>query len=92
MLDASIAAPVSVPATGRSNTLGGLSQTWCDSRGVPFVDATDALEARAAKGELVYQAFDTHLSTAGHEVVAELLLETFQNPNPPTNKSVSPQE
>jgi hypothetical protein len=56
---------------------------------VPFVDATDALEARAAKGELVYQAFDTHLSTSGHEVVAELLLKTLKNLNQITNNSVS---
>ncbi len=45
---------------------------------VPFIDATPRLKERAAAGELVYLPFDSHLSSRGHAVVAELIIEALR--------------
>lgn len=39
------------------------------ARGIPYVDALDALSAAQSAGELVYGRVDTHLSARGHAVV-----------------------
>ncbi len=53
--------------------------TWlaqaCGNHGIPFVDLTDTLREGAARGELVYQPFDTHLAPDGHRRVTEVLVE-----------------
>lgn len=40
---------------------------------VPFVDMTPALQESAKAGNAVYLPLDTHLSPAGHDVVADVL-------------------
>jgi hypothetical protein len=67
-----------LPGLPRETSLGVMLQQFCESQGLPYVDATEALTQRAAAGELVYQPFDTHLSAFGHEVVAELLAAKLQ--------------
>jgi len=66
--------PASTSDPSYQQTLGGLLKSLCGSLGVPFLDATGGLEARASRGEIVYQPFDTHLSSLGHEVIAELVV------------------
>jgi hypothetical protein len=61
----------------RETSLGVCLQKFCESRQIAYVDATDALLREAANGKLVYQAFDTHLSPLGHEVVADLIGEAL---------------
>ena len=39
------------------------------ARGIPYVDALDALAAARSAGEGVYGRVDTHLSARGHAVV-----------------------
>lgn len=46
-------------------------QQLCEQLEVPFLDATEVLSKHAAAGQLVYQSMDTHLSSRGHEVVAD---------------------
>jgi len=67
--------PRSVADPSYDQTLGGLLNSLCGSLGVPYVDATERFEARASEGEIVYQPYDTHLSSIGHEVVANLVVE-----------------
>jgi hypothetical protein len=47
--------------------------------GVPFVDAMPALRNLAAQGELVYRPYETHISSLGHEAVAQALLSHPSN-------------
>jgi hypothetical protein len=51
----------------------------CNQMKVAFVDSTTRLKEHASTGALVYQSMDTHLSPVGHEIVAELLVETLEN-------------
>lgn len=53
-------------------------KTLCDLLEVTFVDTTPGLTERAAAGELVYQAMDTHLSPSGHAIVSELLVDALR--------------
>jgi lysophospholipase L1-like esterase len=48
---------------------------FCISLNVPFIDATTALKERTAAGDLVFQPFDTHLNSLGHEIVAGLVAD-----------------
>jgi hypothetical protein len=52
---------------------------YCEILNVPYVDATAALRAATAEGELVYIPFDTHLNDRGHEIVADLIVDAIQN-------------
>ncbi|WP_437963547.1 GDSL-type esterase/lipase family protein [Sorangium sp. So ce260] len=61
------------PQASEQDSLAPWLRRLCEQRGVTFVDTTEALTARARAGELVYLPFDTHLSAAGHRVVAEVL-------------------
>jgi hypothetical protein len=68
------------PVTGENegtDTLEGRLRSWCDSIGVPFIDATTRFRSRSTAGELVYLPYDTHLSPAGHRVLADLLVENL---------------
>lgn len=48
-------------------------KNFCRNRKVSFIDATEKLEAAAQKGVLVYKPMDTHLSEAGHILLADTL-------------------
>lgn len=51
-----------------------LLRAFCAAESIPFLSATPALEAQAARGELGYLATDTHWQTKGQAVVLEPLL------------------
>ncbi len=57
----------------------------CDELDVVFVDTTEALEAKAADGELVYYPLDSHLTPLGHEVVSRLVVDTITDVTKKTN-------
>jgi hypothetical protein len=66
-------------------TLAHALEHLCAELGVVFVDTTPALREHA-RTEPVYQPLDTHLSMAGHRVVAELVigaLERLEIPRAP---------
>ena len=46
---------------------------FCAGKGIEFLDLTPALREAAQAGTLVYQPFDTHLTAAGHRIVAEAI-------------------
>jgi hypothetical protein len=49
----------------------------CREVGATFVDTTAALKRQAAAGELGFLPMDTHLSPAGHRLVAALIAEAI---------------
>lgn len=55
-------------------SMGVCLRQFCEARQITYVDATEALQQEAAHGKLVYQAFDTHLSPLGHQIVADLIV------------------
>ena len=59
------------------NAMGAVLQEFCAAQQIRFVDATDALQAQSNAGRLVYQTFDTHLSPAGHRVMADLISDAL---------------
>ncbi len=52
-------------------------QRLCSQLSVTFIDTTERLTAAASAGELVYQSMDTHLSPRGHQIVADMLVQTL---------------
>ena len=56
-------------------TIGFYLAKLCDQWQVPFVDMTGPLKKLAANGEMVYLPYETHLSDAGHALVADHLVE-----------------
>ena len=50
-----------------------LMRRFCAVRGIPFLDTTDALQARFLSGENVYFPDESHLNERGHAVVADAL-------------------
>ena len=50
-----------------------LMRRFCDGEGIPFLDLTDALQARVEGGENMYFPDESHLNEAGHAVVADSL-------------------
>ena len=50
-----------------------LMQRFCDERGIPLLDTTEALTARFTAGENVYFPDESHLNERGHAVVADAL-------------------
>jgi hypothetical protein len=54
----------------------------CREVGATFVDTTAALKRQAAEGELGFLAMDTHLSPAGHRLVAALIAEAIIGRDP----------
>jgi hypothetical protein len=66
------------PTIGDGEDLSSWLDPLLSEHGVRFVDASPALRAAADRGELVYPPFDIHLSARGHEVVADLMVETLR--------------
>lgn len=62
----------------KESTISAHLETLCGELGILFVDATAPLKAHADQGELVYLPFDTHLSPAGHTIIADLLGEAIK--------------
>jgi hypothetical protein len=54
----------------------------CREMGATFVDTTAALKRQAAGGELGFLPMDTHLSPAGHRLVATLIAEAIMGREP----------
>ena len=50
-----------------------LMRRFCDERGIPLLDTTDALTARFLDGDNVYFPDESHLNETGHAVVADAL-------------------
>ena len=53
--------------------LNGLMKDFCAAQGIPFLDLTDDLRARLARGANVYFPDDSHWNAAGHETAATAL-------------------
>lgn len=64
-----------------NQTLSFYLARLCGNWQVPFVDMTGPLKKLAAKGEMVYLPYETHLSGSGHALVAEHLVEVLSQPN-----------
>jgi lysophospholipase L1-like esterase len=50
-----------------------LMQQFCEERGIPMIDTTDALTQRFTRGENVYFPDESHLNERGQAVVADTL-------------------
>ncbi|HTQ49964.1 MAG TPA: hypothetical protein VMJ12_04580 [Candidatus Acidoferrales bacterium] len=70
-----IAAMPGVPADSSVQAMLG---PFCASNDIPYLDCTPELCARAMAGELVYQPMDTHLSSRGHQIVADLIARRLE--------------
>jgi lysophospholipase L1-like esterase len=53
--------------------LNGLMREFCDEEGIPFLDLTETLQGRLARGQNVYFPDDSHWNAAGHETAAAAL-------------------
>lgn len=62
------------PGLPAETSMGVGLRPFCETQQIVYVDATEALQREAARGKLVYQAFDTHLSPLGHQIVADLIV------------------
>jgi hypothetical protein len=56
-----------------------LMASFCAEAGIPFLDVTPALQARAAAGDHVYFPFESHLNETGEAVVADTLAAFLQS-------------
>lgn len=77
-LGPSLTTAVPIQDMPESMTLATHLGQLCKELNVPFVDATPLLRAAAASGELVYLAYDTHLSVQGHQVVSAALVDVIR--------------
>ena len=50
-----------------------LMRRFCEERGIPLLDTTDALTARFIAGENVYFPDESHLNERGHAIIADTL-------------------
>jgi lysophospholipase L1-like esterase len=50
-----------------------MMKRFCDARGIPLLDTTDALTAHFLSGENVYFPDESHLNERGHAIVADAL-------------------
>jgi hypothetical protein len=57
-----------------------MMRRFCDERGIPLLDTTDALTARFLGGENVYFPDESHLNETGHAVVADALAAYLRLP------------
>lgn len=65
---------IDVDAMGRNRLAQNrMLRRFCEEAGIPFVDTTDALQARVDAGENVYFPSESHLNETGQAVVAETL-------------------
>lgn len=62
-----------------TETLGFHLAALCAELDVPFINAAPILQAAAGRGELVYLPADTHLSSAGHRLVAEQIVTAVRD-------------
>jgi GDSL-like Lipase/Acylhydrolase family len=53
--------------------MNGLMRDFCAQEGIEFLDLTEALEARVARGQNVYFPDDSHWNAAGHETASDAL-------------------
>ena len=53
--------------------MNGLLRDFCAQEGIAFLDLTEALQARVARGQNVYFPDDSHWNAAGHETASEAL-------------------
>jgi hypothetical protein len=53
--------------------MNGLMRDFCAQEGIEFLDLTESLQARVAKGQNVYFPDDSHWNAAGHETASEAL-------------------
>ena len=53
-------------------------RSLCARLGVEYLDVTESLSEHAAQGELVFQSMDTHLSTIGHQIVADQIVAKLE--------------
>ena len=58
-------------------TLAFYLQSLCERLNVALLDMTPHLKDEAASGALAYLPMDTHLSTNGHAIVGEAIVETL---------------
>ena len=57
----------------KDQTLAWHLEQVCQNLNVPFIDTTPSLRKNVAEGKLVYHPYETHFSSLGHMVVADLL-------------------
>jgi hypothetical protein len=67
----------------QAKTMAAYLGALCKKLDVPFLDLTPILKEHALRGELVYQPLDTHLSPAGHRIVADALEAMLAPAKPP---------
>ncbi len=77
-------APVALPDADsweipESQTLACHLKQLGDKLEVPFVDMTPAFRKSAAAGDLPYLPRDTHLSSLGHQIVSDALVEPLRS-------------
>ena len=70
----------STDVVGDGDGLAAALRRLCAAQHVIFVDATAALREKTRAGELVYLPLDTHLSAAGHAVLADLVTAALRAP------------
>jgi len=58
--------------------VNGLMAEFCAAEGIEFLDLTEALQARVARGQNVYFPDDSHWNAAGHETASEALAERLR--------------
>lgn len=44
-------------------------------KGLPFIDLVPAFQAAAARGEILYYAYDTHWNQAGHDLAGQVIAD-----------------
>jgi len=57
-----------------------MMKRFCDARGIPLLDTTDALTAHFLSGENVYFPDESHLNERGHAIVADVLAAYLTSP------------
>jgi hypothetical protein len=60
---------------GRLGNLRDEVRRRVERQGILFFDVTPVLQAAAARGEMVYYAYDTHWNQRGHDLVGEAIAE-----------------
>ncbi len=63
-----------------------LMRRFCDERGIPLLDTTDALTEQFTAGENVYFPDESHLNERGHAVVADALAAYLTTPGPSVSR------
>ncbi|GEM_PF-6997961 len=61
--------------TDSVESLRELTEEWCAAQDNVFIDLLPPFRESAARGDILYGKFDTHLNAKGHERLAEILSE-----------------